>query len=45
VDVDKEETKTGVYFILRQWVAINKIWQLLKTNCLDDEYTNESEKD
>ena len=45
VDVDEEETETGVYFMLRQRVAINKIWQLLKTNCLDDEYTGESEKE
>ena len=45
VDVDKEETETGVYFTLRQRVAIDKIRQLLKTNCLNDEYTDESEKD
>jgi hypothetical protein len=45
VDVDKEETETGVYFTLRQRVAIDKIRQLLKTNYLNDEYTDESEKD
>jgi len=45
VDVDEEETETGVYFTLRQRAAINKIRQLLKTNCLNNEYTDESEKD
>jgi hypothetical protein len=44
-DVDEKETETGVYFPPRQRIVINNIREMLKTDCLDDEYTNEAEKD
>jgi Orsellinic acid/F9775 biosynthesis cluster protein D len=45
LDVDEEETETGVYFTQKQRIVINNIRTMLKVNCLDDEYTDESEKD
>jgi hypothetical protein len=45
LDVDEEETATGVYFPMRQRIVIYKIREMLKTGCLDDEYTDESERD
>ncbi|KAH8745513.1 hypothetical protein BGZ57DRAFT_975038 [Hyaloscypha finlandica] len=45
LDVDEEETVTGVYFPMRQRIVIYKIREMLKTNCLDNEYTDEGERD
>jgi len=45
LDVDEEEIATGVYFPMRQRIVIYKIREMLKTGCLDDEYTDESERD
>jgi hypothetical protein len=44
-DVDKEETETGVYFPPRQRIVINNIREILKTDCLNNKYTNKAEKD
>jgi hypothetical protein len=43
-DVNKKETKTGVYFPPRQRIVINNIREMLKTNCLNNKYTNKAEK-
>jgi hypothetical protein len=45
LDMDKEEIATGIYFSIRQRIVIYKIREILKTGCLDDEYTDESERD
>jgi hypothetical protein len=45
MDADEEETETGVYFSRRQRIVINNIREMLKVGCLDDEYTDETEKD
>jgi superfamily II DNA helicase RecQ len=44
-DVNDEETETGVYFPKKQRIVINNIREMLKVDCLDDEYTDETEKD
>jgi hypothetical protein len=45
MDADEEETEMGVYFSRRQRIVINNIREMLKVGCLDDEYTDETEKD
>jgi hypothetical protein len=45
VNKEEPETKTGVYFPLRQQIIINNIQEMLKTDCLNDKYTDKTEKD
>jgi len=45
LDIDDEETETGVYFPVRQRIVINNIRAILKVDCPDDEYIDKTEKD
>ncbi len=45
LDVDEEKTATGVHFPMRQRIAIYIIREMLKTDCLDNKYMDNSERD
>jgi hypothetical protein len=46
LDIDKEEeTKTSIYFTMKQQIVINNVYIILTRDCPNNKYTDELEKD